>query len=301
MALVTNKVRAPDCAPTWPESAMMTVPALTAEALGSFLATDMHRRFGSLHACLTELVPSLARLALECIGNSDALYHNVEHTMLVTLAGHEIMKGRALLVPTHPSDYAHFIVACLMHDIGYVRGILKGDGPDGYVIDAAGRKAKLPRGSSDAALLPYHVERSKLFVMDRIATSEVFDADRIARAIDFTKFPLAAEVDDEELEEGSLLRAADLIGQLGDPQYLRKANALYHEFDEVGMNRQRGYTSSADLIDLYPRFYWENVAPHVQLAVRYLNVTSSGRQWIANLYGNVFRAEYDLRLSGPEQ
>jgi len=103
------------------------------------------------------------------------------------------------------------------------------------------------------------------------------------------------------LEEGSLLRAADLIGQLGDPQYLRKANALYHEFDEVGMNRQRGYTSSADLIDLYPRFYWENVAPHVQLAVRYLNVTSSGRQWIANLYGNVFRAEYDLRLSGPEQ
>jgi hypothetical protein len=123
----------------------------------------------------------LARLALECIGNSDALYHNVEHTMLVTLAGHEIMKGRALLVPTHPTDYAHFIVACLMHDIGYVRGILKGDGPDGYVIDATGRKAKLPRGSSDAALLPYHVERSKLFVMDRIATSDVFDAARIAR------------------------------------------------------------------------------------------------------------------------
>jgi hypothetical protein len=281
--------------------AMITVPALTAEALGSFLAADMHRRFGSSHARLTELVPSLARLALECIGNSDALYHNVEHTMLVTLAGHEIMKGRALLVPTHPTDYAHFIVACLMHDIGYVRGILKGDGPDGYVIDATGRKAKLPRGSSDAALLPYHVERSKLFVMDRIATSDVFDAARIARAIDFTRFPLSAEADDEELEEGSLLRAADLIGQLGDPQYLRKANALYYEFDEVGMNRQRGYTSSADLIDLYSRFYWESVAPHVQLAVRYLNVTSSGRQWIANLYGNVFRAEYDLRLSGPEQ
>jgi hypothetical protein len=49
------------------------------------------------------------------------------------------MKGRALLVPTLPSDYAHFVVACLMHDIGYVRGILKGDGPDGYVTDATGR------------------------------------------------------------------------------------------------------------------------------------------------------------------
>jgi hypothetical protein len=282
-------------------AAMITVPELAAEALGSFLAADMNRRFGTTHARMAELVPSLARLALECIGNSDALYHNVEHTMLVTLAGHDIMKGRALLVPTHPSDYAHLIVACLMHDIGYVRGILKGDGPDGYVIDATGRKTKLPRGSSDAALSPYHVDRSKLFVMERIATSEVFDAARIARAIDFTRFPISAEADDQDNEEGSLVRAADLIGQLGDPQYLRKANALYYEFDEVGVNKQRGYTSSADVVNLYSRFYWDTVSPHIQLAIRYLNVTASGRQWIANLYGNVFRAEYDLHLSGPEQ
>src|SRR4051794_13498033 len=110
---------------------MFTLPELAADALGTLLATNMARRFGSSHARLTELIPSAARLALECIGNSDALYHNVEHTMLVTLAGHDIMKGRALLVPTQPSDYAHVIVACLMHDIGYVRRILKGDGDEG--------------------------------------------------------------------------------------------------------------------------------------------------------------------------
>src|SRR5215470_7987160 len=125
---------------------MITVPELAAESLGSFLAADMKRRFGSSHARLTDLIPSVARLAIECIGNSDALYHNVEHTMLVTLVGHDIMKGRALLAPTLPSDYAHLIVACLMHDIGYVRGILNGDGHDGYVIDAARRKVQLPRG-----------------------------------------------------------------------------------------------------------------------------------------------------------
>jgi len=39
------------------------------------------------------------------------------------------------------------------------------------------------------------------------------------------------------------LRAADLIGQLGDPHYLRKANALYYEFEEIGLNRQLGYES----------------------------------------------------------
>jgi len=280
---------------------MITIPELAAEALGAFLTTDMNRRFGSSQARLTELVPSIARLALECIGNSDALYHNVEHTMLVTLAGHEIMKGRALLAPTLPSDYAHLIAACLMHDIGYVRGILKGDGNDGYVIDANGGKAQLPRGSSDAALVAYHVDRSKLFVLDRVATSDVLDATRIVRAIEFTRFPTSSEADDPENEEGSLLRAADLIGQLGDPHYLRKANALYYEFEEVGMNKQLGYTSPADLVNLYSQFYWNSVSPHIQTAIRYLNVTSSGRQWIANLYSNVFRAESELSLSGPQR
>ena len=80
---------------------MITLPALAAEALGSFLASDMRDRFGSSHARLTELISFAARLALECIGNSDALYHNVEHTMLVTLAGHDIFKGRALLSLRH--------------------------------------------------------------------------------------------------------------------------------------------------------------------------------------------------------
>jgi hypothetical protein len=91
-------------------------------------------------------------------------------------------------------------------------------------------------------------------------------------------------------EEGSLLRAADLIGQLGDPHYLRKANALYHEFKEIGLNRQFGYESPADVFEKYPRFYWNSVFPHIQAGIRYLNVTCRGRQWIAGPYSNVFRA-----------
>ena len=279
---------------------MITVPELAAEALGSYLAEQLKRRFGSTDASLTQLIPSLSRLALDCIGNSDALYHNVEHTMLVTLVGYEIMSGRALLMPTSASDYAHVIAACLFHDIGYVRGILKGDGADGYVIDSRGRKTTLARGSSDAALIPYHVDRSKLFVMDRIEKSKLLDATRIANAIECTRFPPPHNPNGKDNEEGFLVRAADLIGQLGDPHYLRKANALYYEFEEVGMNRQLGYSSPADLTDQYPQFYWSNVAVHVQPAIRYLNVTSSGRQWIASLYSNVFRAERELNLSGPQ-
>ena len=279
---------------------MITVPEMAAETLGAYLSAQLNSRFASTEAGLTELIPATARLSLECIGNSDALYHNVEHTMLVTLVGYDIMKGRSLVMPTSASDYAHVIVACLFHDIGFVRGILRGDGEDGYVTDAKGGKTRLPRGSSDAALTPYHVDRSKMYAMDRLASIELLDAARVARSIEFTRFPSAVVPDDEDNEEASLVRAADLIGQLGDPHYLRKANALYHEFEEVGMNKQLGYGSPADLTDLYPQFYYNSVAPHIQKAVRYLNVTSSGRQWIASLYSNVFRAERDRSLSGPE-
>ena len=169
--------------------AMITIPELAAEALGSHLAEHMGRRFGSTDPDLVELVQSAARLAVDCIGNSDALYHNVDHTMLVTLVGYDILRGRRLLTETNASDFAHLIIACLYHDIGYVRGILSGDGDDGYIIDAKGNKATLPRGSSDAALMPYHVDRSKLFVLDRVAKIKLLDATRVANAIEFTRFP----------------------------------------------------------------------------------------------------------------
>ncbi len=271
---------------------MFTTTELAADALSSQLTSHVKQQFGSSDSHLADLISSVARLALESIGDSDALYHNVEHTMLVTLAGHDILNGRAMFSPTTPADYAHFIVACLLHDIGYVRGILNGDDAEGCVIDENGSKIRLPRGASDAALTPYHVDRSKLFALNRIAQMEGLDAHRIARAIEFTRFPGSASTEVQASdEEGSLLRAADLIGQLGDPHYLRKTNALFHEFEEVGLNKQYGYKSPADLVDQYSQFYWNSVSPHIQSAIRYLNVTSSGRQWVANLYSNVLQAE----------
>jgi hypothetical protein len=280
---------------------MITIPELVSQGLGAFLTAETKGRFGSSHAGLTELLPFAAKLTLECIGNSDALYHNIEHTMLVTLAGHDILTGRALLRPTTAKDYANFIVACLTHDIGYVRGVIQGDEDDAYVADASGRTIRLPRGSSDAALAPYHVDRSKLFVHERLDAVEEVDAARIAQAIEYTRVPYTTSSNDELTEEeGLLLRAADLIGQLGDPNYMRKSNALFYEFEEIGLNKTLGYDTPADIVYKYPQFYWNNVAPQIQAAIRYLNVTSSGRQWIANLHGNVFRAEREMNLSGPQ-
>src|SRR5215470_3105656 len=177
---------------------MITIPKLAALALGEFLTEETKGRFGTSHGNLAEFLPYAARLTLECIGNSDALYHDIEHSMLVALVGHDILMGRNLLRPTTPRDYSNFILACLTHDIGYVRGAVQGDGDGEYVADVTGRTIRLPVGSSDAAMAPYHVDRSKLFVIERFDTVEYLDADRIARAIEYTRVPYVTTTSNDE-------------------------------------------------------------------------------------------------------
>jgi hypothetical protein len=279
---------------------MKTITTMAATSLGKFLAKDFRDLFGSRHQDVAERLGSLAQSTLEFLGKSDALYHNVEHTMLVTLVGRDILRGRTLTHRIEPTDYDHLIVACLLHDVGYVRGILNGDTDTEFVIDERGRTVTLPRGSSDAALAPYHVDRSKLFVFERLGKSPTIDAARVATAIELTRFPMPAGADEDADLEAKLVQAADLIGQLGDPLYTRKANALYWEFEETGMNRQLGYETPADLIEKYPSFYWDSVSTHLTDAVKYLNATASGRQWIANLHNHLLCAERGYRLMGPQ-
>jgi hypothetical protein len=148
----------------------------------------MERRFGSSGASLEEIVSAMAQLALGCIGKCDALYHDVEHTMLVTLAGHEILQGRAVHSPVPAEKSAYFIIACLMHDIGFVHGILEGDGQDGEVIDSGGRKITLPRGASDAALfMSIGPSRSRCSVSSQLNQST---KQRVARGIESPGFQL---------------------------------------------------------------------------------------------------------------
>jgi len=90
------------------------------------------------------------------------------------------------------------------------------------------------------------------------------------------------------------VRAADLIGQLGDPHHPRKANALYYEFEEVGMNRQLGYTFARRSHEFIPAVFLETHFPTYSDRHSVLECDLEGRQWVANLYSNVFRAERDL-------
>jgi hypothetical protein len=278
-----------------------TITALAANKLGKFLAKDFRRIFGPAHDDVAERLGSLARSTIECLGRSDALYHNYEHTFQVTMVGRDILQGMTLSQRIEPADYSHLIVACLLHDIGYMRGVLSGDTENEFVVDGGGKKVTLPRGASDAALTPYHVDRSKLFAFERLGNSPTIDASRIAEAIEMTRFPVRLDHSTDEALEPRLVQAADLIGQLGDPMYSRKANALYSEFEEIGMNRQLGYSSPADIIDKYPAFFWNSVSMHLEDGIKYLNMTVSGRQWIANLHHHILCAEHSDRFMGPQR
>jgi hypothetical protein len=280
---------------------MKAIAAIAAKKLSKLLFKDVREIFGSAHAEEAERLATLARITIECIGRSDALYHNFEHTLLVTMVGREILRGRTLLERIQPSDYNHLIVACLLHDIGLVRGVLTGDTKSEFVVDESGKTITLPRGASDASLADFHVDRSKLFAFERLGKSPTIDAERVARAIEYTRFPPRGDRKSNGADlEPRLVQAADLIGQLGDPLYFRKANALYYEFEEVGSNRQLGYSSPADLIDKYPGFFWNSVSTHIGEGIKYLNLTASGRQWIANLHSHVLCAEHASLLMGPQ-
>ena len=280
---------------------MDTIAAVAAKKLGRLLVKDFDEIFGSTHNDLAESLGALARITIECIGRSDALYHTFEHTMLVTIVGRDILRGRSLSHRIEPSDYSHLIAACLLHDIGLVRGVLSGDTKTEFVVDRSGRTVTLPRGASDASLAPYHVDRSKLFAYERLGNSPTIDAARVAEAIELTRFPPGPNSNaDKTSLEPRLVQAADLIGQLGDPLYPRKANALYCEFEEIGSNRQLGYASAADLLEKYPGFFWNSVSMHIEEGIKYLGLTASGRQWIANLHNHVFCAENSKWLMGPQ-
>jgi len=274
---------------------------LTAEALGTHLAETYERTFGCRQPEYAAIIENAARLVLERIGNSDALYHNIEHTALVTLVGQDILLGRVVTEIVTPEDWLHFLFALLAHDIGYVRGICSGDTATSCVIDAAGTSIDIPRGASDAFLTPFHVERSKLFVRERATQSPFLDVERLVRAVELTRFPVPDKSDYRGSKgEPALVRAADLIGQLADPFYLRKLNALYHEFSETGQAERLGLKSPADLADSYASFFWNVVSPYIGEATRYLSHTVEGKQWLAQLHSHVFSVEHKLDRLGAQ-
>jgi hypothetical protein len=253
------------------------------------------QNYGGLKAEYANIIGWSGRMALENIANSDALYHNVEHTLLVTLVGQEILRGKHIREGgVSCEDWLNFIISLLCHDIGYVKGVCRQDRPGSYATGIGDEMISLPPSATDASLAPYHVDRGQLFVEERFGGNKWINAEEVKRNIELTRFPIPEDGDHQDtVNFPGLVRAADLIGQLSDLRYLKKVSALFYEFEEIGFNQKMGYSNPTDLRRSYPTFYWEMAYPYIKDAIAYLSLTQEGQQIVANLYSNVFVVEHE--------
>jgi hypothetical protein len=277
---------------------MLNLQKIAIEAFVKELEDAYHQTYNQMDPHFGSIIEWTGRLALENIANSDALYHDLEHTINVTLVGQAMLKGKHLKEGgVSPRDWMHVMMALLCHDIGYVKGVCNQDEKERFATGVNGEMIDIPALGTDASLTPYHVDRSKLFVRERFGANalvDTIDTNEICSYIEMTRFPVP---DDPKYKEtasfAGLVRAADFIGQLGDPNYLRKIPALFYEFEETGENVRIGYKNPGYMRRNYTTFYWNVVVPYISDAISYLRITQEGKQWVANLQSHVFDVEHD--------
>lgn len=276
---------------------MLNPNKLLCNAFVQELRANYAQIYGGLKPDYADIIAWVGNMGVETIANSDALYHDVEHTLFVTLVGQQILRGKHLREGgVSCEDWLHFTISLVCHDIGYVKGVCRQDKPllRVYATGRGHETVQLPAGTTDASLTPYHVDRGKLFVQERFGGHRLIDADVIKANIELTRFPVPLDTDHQDTAHyPGLVRAADLIGQLSDPRYLHKIPALFYEFEETGVNRQLGYRHPEDLRLNYPKFYWKTVYPYIRDAIAYLKLTQEGKQILSNLYGHVFEVEHE--------
>jgi hypothetical protein len=257
--------------------------------------------YGNLQSDTEKLIEKTVNLAVKNIVSSDALYHNIEHTILVTLVGQEILRGKYIREGNiSENQWLEAIVSWLCHDIGYVKGICPQDKHNQrlYATGIDNNTIYLELDKTDASLTPYHVDRGKMFVQEHFSGHDLIDFKAIQRNIELTRFPAPNDLEHQDtLNYPGLVRAADLIGQLGDPRYLQKMPALFYEFEEMGTNKALGYSHPTDLRLGYPKFFWNVVSPYIQEGLQHLKMTAAGQEIIANLYGNVLVVEKEIAAS----
>lgn len=277
---------------------MLNLIQLKIDTLIHRLQTGYRNSFCNQNSGYTDLIACIAKIVLENIAKTDALYHNIDHTILVTLVGQEILRGKQIKeANVSQEDWVHCIIAWLCHDIGYVKGVCQCDKPTKRLYQTGNNKdlISIPISATDASLTAYHIDRGKLFVQQYLSNCQLIDISVIQRNIEHTRFPVPpGETHKDTVTYPGLVRAADLIGQLSDPEYLQKLPALFYEFEETGTNKHLGYKNPGDLRAGFPKFYWNVVHQYIKAALPYLEVTPEGRKILESLNTNICTVESEI-------
>ena len=185
----------------------------------------------------------------------DTLYHDMRHTLDMTLAvarlvdGHE--RGCTTADRLGPRRAALAVLIALLHDCGYLKRSSEASVENGAVFTKT------------------HVSRGADFISTYLPQVGFgAEAALAARLVHFTGYEM--EIDEIRVDDpkdrlvGCLVGTADLIGQMSDRMYLEKCREfLYKEFVWGKIARERlpdghevvRYASPEDLIIKTPGFY----------------------------------------------
>jgi hypothetical protein len=230
-----------------------------------------------------------ARVALGHIARSNALYHDLGHTILVTQIGQNLLQGRILRsYDVSSADWMHFVVSTLCFAVGFVRDVCPGDDGKGKcVIDADGGAVTMPRGATDGWLWPYFTDRSKLFVAHHFRNDTLVDWRTLATNIEYSRFPPLPDRNRETTSYPGLLRAAHLIGSIADPDFDLKTKPLLVELEESGMTKLLGYSDIAAFRTGFQDLFWLSMYPLVADGLKLLDLTGEGREFVAHLHAQL--------------
>ena len=190
----------------------------------------------------------------------DTVYHDLQHTLDVTLALARLMAGhdRTVLAAAQlgAERAAAGLIIGLFHDVGYLRRMDEDDCRHG------------------AELTRVHVSRGAQFLADYLPQVQLSAWAPVAREIiHYTGYEVPFDrivvADPKDKTLGHLIGTADMIGQMADRCYLEKCrDRLYPEFVLGGMalpissngGRHVRYASGLDVLRQTPEFVSETRA-----------------------------------------
>lgn len=267
------------------------------EAFVRRLRDDYDAIFGAGQPGHRETIVETARMTLPRIARSNALFHDLDHTMLVTLVGQDILRGRmARDGDVSAGDWVHFVASLLCFAVGFVRNTCPGDDGDDCVIDEDGARLRLPRGATDARLWPHFADRGKMFVRHYFQDHPLLDSEVMAANIEYSRYPPPPDRNLETESYPGLLRAAHLIGSIADPNFMLKIKPLVLELEESGMTAQLGFANVEEFLIGYPNMFWTQLYPRVADGMELLKFSGEGRAWLANLHAHLLRQEHRAEL-----
>ena len=257
------------------------------------LIEDFEAQFGEHHPIKVQL-KDCAKMILSHYTLSDALYHNLDHTLVVTGVGKDLINGKRVAEGhVSASQWFNFIIACLVTNIGFVRGIFPQDKGLQVLADAE-HNIELPKGSTSGALWPLANARSQHFVRTRLNDIPELDVEAVASWVAMGNFPSPNKLTQGDQSWGATLQAAKLIGVVADPNFTVKTRRLILELKEAKIEHFIAHNNVRQFRAAYPSYFWQNIYPLIAGACRYLNYTSNGLEWLAIMHGHLLTDEHNL-------